>query len=94
MFSDELRDDAWVWFQENFDGVKARIPEFAQSQITNFAGDYCSLVKRDEIKAFFEPRVKSISGGARSLAQTLETIELCVAKVEFHGPKLTAFLAE
>ncbi len=94
MYTDELRDDAWVWFQENFEGVKARIPGFSQSQITSFAGDYCTLAKRDEIKTFFEPRIKTIAGGARSLAQTLETIELCVAKVEFHGPKLTRFLAQ
>ncbi|NOZ66078.1 MAG: M1 family metallopeptidase [Alphaproteobacteria bacterium] len=94
MFSDDLRDGAWVWFQANFDGVKARIPGFSQSRITGFASDFCSLEKRDEVKAFFTPRVKTIAGGSRSLAQTLETIELCVAKVKFHKPKLVEFLGK
>jgi len=94
MYNDDLRDEAWVWFQANFEGVKARIPGFAQSQITELTDDYCTLEKRDEVKAFFAPRVKSIAGGERSLAQTLETIELCAAKAQFHGPKLASFLAQ
>ncbi len=94
MSNNEQREETWAWFQQNFEAVRDRIPGFAQSRITGLTSDYCSLAKRDEVKVFFEPRVKSIAGGARSLAQTLETIELCVAKVEFHGSKLATFLAQ
>ncbi|NOZ42870.1 MAG: M1 family metallopeptidase [Alphaproteobacteria bacterium] len=83
MGNHSLRRDAWVWFQQNFSGVKARIPAFNQSRIPRFAESFCSLEKRDQVKAFFEPRVKSIAGGSRALAQTLETIELCTAKAAF-----------
>ncbi len=93
MYDDDQRDAAWVWFQDNFEAVKARIPGFTQAGIAGLAGDYCTLEKRDEVKAFFEPRVASIAGGARSLAQTLEGIELCAAKVAFHQDKLTKFLS-
>jgi len=94
MFNDHLRDAAWAWFRQNFDGVTARIPGFAQARIAGFASDYCTLEKRDEVEAFFTPRVATIAGGARSLAQTLERIELCAAKVAFHRPRLADFLAQ
>lgn len=83
MFNDALRNDAWDWFQQNFDGVKNRMPGFTQPRIPGFARDFCSLEKRDEVEKFFTPRVKAISGGSRALAQTLERIKLCAEKSAF-----------
>ncbi|PCI33619.1 MAG: aminopeptidase [Alphaproteobacteria bacterium] len=94
MSNDGQREATWAWFQENFEAVLVRIPAFGQSRVPGIAGDYCSLEKRDEVKAFFTPRVETIAGGPRALAQTLEGIALCAAKTYFHSKKLSSFLAQ
>jgi len=90
----KIEKEAWLWFQENFEGFKARIPSFAQGRIAHLMMDYCSLEKQAEVKDFFTPRIAEVAGGARSLAQSLEAIGLCHAMVEYHRPALKEFLAK
>ena len=42
--------------------------------------------------SFFSDRVKDYNGGPRTLAQTLEGIDLCIAARKSLTPELTAFL--
>jgi alanyl aminopeptidase len=51
----------------------ARLPEVARSWA-------CSDADYSDVQRFFESRMKSVQGGPRSLAETLESIRLCAAQ--------------
>ena len=90
----ETRDATWDWFQQNMDRILPRVPEDSWGQMT-FVGDaFCNTEKQTEVEAFFAERIESLTGGPRSLAQTLETIALCAAKVEQHKTEMDVWLGQ
>jgi len=78
--SETFGDETWEWVKSNFTQfVNSRVPDVRKGSIPGFAGNFCTLKRRDEAKRFFEYNAKVIPGYERSLAQTLESIELCAA---------------
>ena len=78
--SDEFGDQTWEWVKSNFTQfVTSRVPDVRKGGMPGFASNFCTIKRRDEAKAFFEKNAKVIPGYERSLAQTLESIELCAA---------------
>jgi alanyl aminopeptidase len=53
---------------------------------------FCSAPERAEMEAFFKPKVDGYAGGPRILAQSLERIDLCIARRQALGPSLAEFL--
>jgi alanyl aminopeptidase len=53
----------------------------------------CTAAEREELRTFFGERVASISGGPRDLAQTLEQIDLCVARKAAHQKEMADYLS-
>lgn len=90
----ETRDATWDWFQENMDRILPRIPEESWGRMTFVGSAFCNTEKRAEVEAFFAERIGSLTGGPRRLAQTLETIDLCVAKVEQHKTEMDVWLGQ
>jgi alanyl aminopeptidase len=90
----ETRDATWAWFQKNIDRILQRIPEERWGRLTFFGQAYCDTEKRQEVEAFFAPRVDNLTGGPRNLAQTLENIDLCVARVRQHKQEMDAWLGQ
>ena len=73
-------DATWDWLKSNFKPfVETRVPDVRKGGMPAMAGQFCTIERRDEAKAFFEQNAEIIPGYERSLAQTLEGIELCVA---------------
>lgn len=80
MGNEAIANDTGRWLRENFDAfVTARVPDVRKGGIPSLASNFCSLSERDQAKAFFESKADIIPGYERSLAQTLESIELCAA---------------
>ncbi len=70
----------WRWLQTHYDAMAGRVPDQAQSEIISLAAaGRCSRAESEELRAWFAPRIKSIIGGERILAQSLETIDQCAA---------------
>ena len=91
--SDEHGEDTWNWLKENFATfVKRKVPDVRLGRMPGFGGGFCSLERRDEVKAFFESQADIIPGYERSLAQTVERIELCAALKEAKAEELTEAL--
>ena len=90
----ETRDATWLWFQQNIDRILPRIPEESWGRMTFVGGEFCNTEKQDEVEAFFAERINSLTGGPRSLAQTLEGIDLCVAKVQQHKTEMDIWLGQ
>ncbi len=93
-FMQETRDATWAWFQQNMDRILPRVPETSWGRMTFIGGAFCDLEKQAEVRAFFEQRINELTGGPRSLAKTLEGIELCVAKVQNHKEEMDAWLGQ
>ena len=90
--SDEHGDDTWAWLKENFAVfVERKVPDVRLGGMPGFARG-CSVESRDEAKAFFESQADIIPGYERSLAQTVERIELCAALKDAKAKELTAAL--
>ena len=91
--SDDHGEDTWNWLKENFATfVERKVPDVRLGGMPSFARGFCSLERRDEAKAFFESQADIIPGYERSLAQTVERIELCAALKAAKSEELTAAL--
>jgi cytosol alanyl aminopeptidase len=92
----EDRAGYWQWFKTNFEKLQARMPPFAQGHVpamVSLPGN-CSKGQAEEIRAFFEPRIKQMNGGERVLAQVLEGTNQCAALREHVGEKALESWAE
>ncbi|HBK45198.1 MAG TPA: aminopeptidase [Xanthomonadaceae bacterium] len=70
----------WSWYTANFDRIVERTGSFAGGKLPALAASGgCDGAEADRLEAFFQPRLKELTGAARGLAQTAESIRLCSA---------------
>lgn len=89
-----FRAEMWEWYKQNFEKIKARTPSSSHGDLTDPGHAFCSPDDLKEIENFFTPIINTLSGGPRALAQTLEGIELCYIKINFHKPTLKKYLEQ
>jgi alanyl aminopeptidase len=93
LLQDERNADVLLAFVEKrYDAVLARFPDEIRGDVPAFTGGFCDEAHRAEIDAFFRDKVRDLTGGPRTLAQTLEGIGLCAARRAAYEPSLRAFL--
>ena len=74
------RDAAWKWSVAHYDRIVQRTGSFAGGRLPYLmGGGGCSQADIDRLQLFFQPRLKDVTGAARGLAQTSESIQLCSA---------------
>ncbi len=84
------RANTWIWFQENFDVyVENRVADVRRGGVPRYAGGFCSTERASEAEIFFNSKKDIIAGYERSLAQTLERVQLCAALSDAQKGKLT-----
>jgi alanyl aminopeptidase len=67
------------WFKANHQAFIERISRFGHRFLPQLGSGFCTLAERDELRDFFAPIVGRLDGAERTLAETLEGIELCAA---------------
>lgn len=88
------REATWNWFKENFDDfVDNRVLDVRKGRVPGYASGFCSKTRAKEVEAFFESKAALIPGYERSLAQTLESINLCAALKKAKSVELAKALA-
>jgi alanyl aminopeptidase len=70
----------------------ARLPRGAVSRLFRVAAQSCSAEERAAAEGVFRPRVQSVLGGPRALAQAMEKLDLCTAQKAHQEPELERFL--
>jgi len=82
--------------RDNYDQLISKLPE---GLLGEFAGylpvvgrAFCDQEHRDEVAAFFKDRSTKTNGGTRILAQTLESIDQCIAVRKAQEPSVAEFL--
>src|SRR5262249_17810405 len=86
------RAAAWAYFKEHYDAIMERIPVFAAGYMPHTAGGFCSAAARAAAGAFLPPRAAT-PGAPQSLAEAVEQIDMCAAKVDAQSASARAFFA-
>ncbi len=72
-------DLVWGFFKEHYDAMLAKSPREIVGEAPSVGGGFCDPAHRKDVADFFQDRIGKLPGGPRTLAQTLETIDLCIA---------------
>ena len=68
-----------------YDDIAGELPEDWRANFPNAAAGLCSDADAARVEAFFAPKLTSVPGLDRNLAQTIEGIRLCAARVKSHA---------
>lgn len=75
----------WAFVKQNYAALLSKVPSVWQGKIAFFgSASLCSDAGANEVQTFFADRVKDLEGGPRALAQSVEGIKLCTARVAKH----------
>jgi cytosol alanyl aminopeptidase len=86
------RDQVYDYIKQKWDALIAKLPTDWGANFPYLASSYCDEQHRQDVKAYFDGRATKYTGGPRNLAQTLESIDLCIAYKKVQQPSLTEFL--
>jgi len=93
----ETRDLPFEFVKQHLNEILARIPRESgddyAANLPQVGGAFCDASRRAELDTFFADKVKNYTGGPRTLAQTLESIDQCIAERQKMTSELEAFLS-
>jgi alanyl aminopeptidase len=92
----ETRAIPFELVRDNYDQLISKLPngllgEFA-GYLPTVGRAFCDEKRRAEVEAFFKDRSAKTTGGARILAQTLESVGQCIAIRQAQEPSVAEFL--
>jgi alanyl aminopeptidase len=85
---------AYAFVKEHYDTLLERLPEEFHPGLASVGRSFCDAGQRADVAAFFTERNARTPGGARVLAQVLESVDLCIAMKAAQGASVDAFLAQ
>ena len=80
----------WGWIKANIEGLEERLQLNRMAGVIRRLDGTCDAALRDELEAFFTPRLDRYDGAPRALALTLQSIERCLAFREAKGAEISA----
>ena len=88
----DVKSMTWDWFKGNFDVfLEQNVADIRKATISRiFEG--CSRAEREDAAQFFTSKAALMPGYERSLAQSLQSIDLCIALKEETGQSLNRAL--
>ncbi len=85
-------DLAYAFIKQHHDALIAKLPR--DYSFARVAGAFCDETHKADAEAFFKDKIAKSAGGPRSFAQTLERVDLCIARKKAFGPGIQKFLAK
>jgi alanyl aminopeptidase len=85
------QDAAWTWLKTHFDALAPMLPD-------RFAGyavgmpSFCDRAHEDNFRAFFTPRAAGINGAPRTLTQSLDRMDQCIARHDAQRESATQYV--
>jgi alanyl aminopeptidase len=74
------REVAWAWLQEHFEQFSNKLPGFVQEWAYALPSRFCDSGHREAAAKFMEQAAAKSPVSPLRIAQTLESIDLCVAQ--------------
>jgi cytosol alanyl aminopeptidase len=90
--SAQPRRDVHEFIKTNFEAFARRVQRDSPGGWPTYAGRLCSDADRADVENFWRDRIAAYAGGARTLAQSLESIELCARLRAVQGASVAAYL--
>ena len=78
--------------KQHHDEITAKLPKDRQAGMLRLGGSFCDATHRADVAAFFGPRAAAALNGERTLAQTLESMDLCITCALRDRPAVARFL--
>ena len=92
----DTRKMPFQFIQAHFDEIMKDHPSVFGNDLGAFlpysGGSFCDAESRRELQSFFGPKVDQYAGAPRNLAQTLEGIDLCIARKTAQQDSVKVFL--
>jgi alanyl aminopeptidase len=88
------RDMTLAFVEKNYDAIVQRMPRDFAGALPRMFARYCDEEHAKELREFFGPRVRSVPGGERRLAQTTEEVRQCAAFREKAAPSMASYFAK
>jgi alanyl aminopeptidase len=83
---------AYAFIKQHHDALIAKLPR--DYSFARAAGAFCDAAHKADAEAFFKDKIAKSAGGPRSFAQTLERVDLCIARKQVFAPGIAKFLAK
>lgn len=83
---------AFDFVQAHFDEIARMLPFFIKPALPMVGSAFCDPASREKLAAFFAPRTGQLPGSERVLAQTLESIDSCIALKSEQSQSIHAFV--
>lgn len=75
----------WDFVIGHYDAFVAKVPSVWQGKVVYYASvAACTAQGADQLQQFFGERAKNLDGGPRAVAQSVEGVKLCAARVAKH----------
>ena len=85
-FDDRVnRGATFDFLRAHWNVLDKKLPHEIEGRLMKEMSDLCTARDRDAFKAFWKPKADAIMGGPRAYAQSLESIEICVASLRGGG---------
>jgi alanyl aminopeptidase len=88
----ETRDAVDRFIIERWDALAGKLPREALAYLIGVSASFCDQAHVDQLERFFGPKAGSILGGPLTLAQSRESIQLCMKTRDLQQPSVEAFL--
>jgi len=86
-------DLTYAWLRENFEAIVQLAPEeYRGLFVVGLGANFCSVERAAEWSEFIESRAEELPGYERSLAQAIESVNLCAALRDARASELFAEL--
>jgi len=89
--NEAARARTWAFIKQNWTELEPKVAIFGgDTRVTSALASFCDASTRDDIAAFF--REHPLPSASRTLSQTLERINNCIAMRESQTPRVSEFL--
>ncbi|MBV9501290.1 MAG: M1 family metallopeptidase [Acidobacteriaceae bacterium] len=94
--NEQTRQIVWDFVRQSFDRLNQILPGARGipfgALLPLSASGFCDASHQEQLSTFFQPRLATLPGGARNLANALEDVRLCAARAEVIQPAVSSFL--
>lgn len=89
----QARPVIWDWFKKNFAALEKRVSHYGMGATPEIQHYACDAQSREDLAAFLGPRAGGLTGMPRTLRETEERIEGCIALKSAKGAEIDAAVA-
>jgi alanyl aminopeptidase len=90
----EISPDVYEWVKTHFDRLVERMPRQGRGVLLRLGAVLCDEEKLKDYEAFFKERADKVLGGPRIYANTVETIQSCIAIKRAQAPSVQQFFSK